>query len=238
MHKKTTSALCAIAVALALLVPAAAMANGPVMAVNDFQNNVSGIYWWNHGVGRDLAGMLTNELVSTGFQMVEREKLNAVLSEQDLGASGRIEGSTAAKIGKMIGAQYIVTGTVTAYEESGGKGGGVGFRGVRVGGKKEETYLAVDIRVVDTTTGVVSFTRSIEGRSESKGIAVGLSRGGFSGDLAKEQNTPAGKAIRAMVIEASDYLKCAMVDKGSCMDEFAAKEQKRRDSSKGAVKLD
>jgi curli biogenesis system outer membrane secretion channel CsgG len=209
------------------------------MAVNDFTNNVTGIYWWHGGVGRDLAGMLTNELAATNaFQMIERAKLDGILDEQDLGASGRVEASTAAKIGKMVGAQYLVTGTVTAFEESGGAGGGIGFKGIRVGGKKKETYLAVDIRVVDTTTGVVSFTRTVEARATSKGVSVGVYRGGFGGNLAKEKNTPAGKAIRAMVIETSDYLECAMVTQGSCMAEFDAKEKRRRDSAKDAVKLD
>jgi curli biogenesis system outer membrane secretion channel CsgG len=236
MNKKNLMAIVAVA---ALAAPMALQAAGPSIAVNEFTNNVTGIYWWSGGVGRDLAGMLTNELASTGaFQMVERNKLDAVLDEQDLGASGRVSSSTAAKIGKMVGAKYIVTGTVTAFEESSRKGGGLRFRGISVGGKKGETYLAVDIRVVDTTTGVVAFTRTVEGRSTSKGISLGLSRGGFGGNLASEKKTPAGKAIRAMVIETSDYLECAMVTKGSCMDEFDAKERRRRDSAKDAIKLD
>jgi curli biogenesis system outer membrane secretion channel CsgG len=236
MSTKSLIALCALGIVLA---PAAAQASGPVMAVNDFENNVTGIYWWHGGVGRDLAGMLTNELASTSsFQMVERARLDAILDEQDLGSSGRVDPSSAAKVGKMVGAEYLVTGTVTAYEESGGKGGGIGFRGIRVGGKKQETYLAVDIRVVNTTTGVVEFTRTVEGRSEAKGVSLGLNRGGFGGALEKEQNTPAGKAIRALVVETSDYLKCAMVTKGSCMAEFEAKEQRRRDGLKDSVKLD
>lgn len=236
MGTRNLTALCALGIILA---PVAALASGPVMAVNDFENNVSGIYWWHGGVGRDLAGMLTNELAATNaFQMVERARLDAILDEQDLGSSGRVDPASAAKVGKMVGAEYLVTGTVTAYEESGSKGGGVGFRGIRVGGKKEETYLAVDIRVVNSTTGVVEFTRTVEGRSEAKGVSVGVFRGGFGGNLEKEQNTPAGKAIRALVVETSDYLQCAMVTKGSCMAEFEAKERKRREGLKDTVKLD
>jgi len=236
MFKKTLMTLSALAL---LLTPIALQAQGPSMAVNDFRNDVTGVYWWAGGVGRDLAGMLTNELASTGaFQMVERQKLDAVLDEQDLGASGRVSPQTAAKIGKMVGAKYLVTGTVTAFEESGSQGGGIGYRGVRLGGKKKETYMAVDFRVVDTTSGVVAFTRTVEARAKSKGVSVGVYKGGFAGNLAKEKNTPAGKAIRAMVIEASDFFECAMVTKGSCMGEFDAKEKKRRDSAKDTISLD
>lgn len=236
MNRKNLMAFCALA---ALVAPATLQAAGPVMAVNDFTNNVTGIYWWTGGVGRDLAGMLTNELASMGaFQMVERSRLDAILDEQDLGASGRVSSSTAAEIGKMVGAQYLVTGTVTAFEQSSKKGGGLRFRGVSVGGKKSETYLAVDIRVVDTTTGIVAFTRTVEARSTAKGMSLGLSRGGFGGNLASEQKTPAGKAIRAMVIETAEYLECAMVIKDSCLAEYDAKERRRRDSAKDAIKLD
>ncbi len=236
MHGRNFIALCAV---VGLFIPALASAQGPVMAVNDFGNNVTGVYWWHSGVGRDLAGMLTNELASVGsFQMVERNRLGAILDEQDLGASGRVEPSTAAEIGKMVGAQYLVTGTVTAYEESGRDRAGIGFRGVRLGGKKKQIYLAVDIRVVDTTTGAVTTTRTVEARSEDKGFDIGLYKGGFGGNLAREKDTPAGKAIRAMVIEVADYLECALVIQGSCMAEYDAKERRRRESAKDTIKID
>ena len=223
-----------------LFVAGTALAAGkPVMAVAEFQNDTSA-GWWYGGVGRDLAGMLTNELAGTGkFKMVEREKLAAVLDEQDLADSGRIAKGTGAKIGKLTGAQYIVVATLSAFEENTrGTGGGLSFRGISVGGKKEDAYLAVDLRVVDTTTGEVEFTRSVEARASSGGLAVGVYRGGFGGNLSKYEKTPTGKAIRAVIMEISEYLSCAMVDKGDCMAEYDAKEASRREKTKKAIKLD
>ena len=211
----------------------------PVMAVNDFKNETAA-GWWYGGAGRDLADMLTNELAGTGkFKMVEREKLSAVLDEQDLADSGRVNKKTGAKIGKLTGAQYIVTGALSAYEENTkGTGGGVSFRGISLGGKKEDAYLAIDLRVIDTTTGEIEFTRTVEARSSSSGLAVGVYRGGFGGNLGKYEKTPTGKAIRAVMMEISEYLSCAMVDKGGCMDEYNAKEGARREKTKKAIKLD
>ena len=61
-----------------------------VVAVLDFTNSTQA-HWWRADVGRELGGMLANELVSTGaFKVVERQKLDSVLGEQDLGASGRV----------------------------------------------------------------------------------------------------------------------------------------------------
>ena len=99
-------------------------------------------------------------------------------------------------------------------------------------------YLAVDLRVIDTTTGEIEFTRTVEGRASGGGVAVGVYRGGFGGNLAKENKTPAGKAIRAAIVEISDYLSCAMVDKGDCMDEYNQKESSRREKTKKAINLD
>jgi curli biogenesis system outer membrane secretion channel CsgG len=211
----------------------------PVVGVNEFTNQ-SAAAWWRGGVGWELSGMLSNELSSSGdFRVVERNKLQSVLEEQNLAVSGRVAPGTGAKIGKLTGAQYLVTGTVTAYEENtSSTGGGLSFKGIGLGAKKSSAYLAVDIRVINTTTGDIDFSRTVEGRSESSGVAVGVSRGGFGGSLAHEENTPTGKAIRAALVEITDYLDCAMVKKGGCMAEYQAKEQKRRQGDKKALKLD
>jgi curli biogenesis system outer membrane secretion channel CsgG len=224
---------------LLALVGTVAFAEKPSIGVADFTNDTSA-GWWYGGAGRELSGMLTNELASTEkFRLVERSKLAPVLEEQDLAASGRVSKSSAAKIGKLTGAKYLVMGTVSSYTENvAGGGGGVSFGGVHLGGKKQEAYIAVDLRVVDTTTGEVVHTRTVEGRSESHGINVGLYRGGFGGNLAKHENTPAGKAIRACLVEISDYLGCVMVDKDSCVDEYKAKETQRREKTKKSIKIE
>jgi curli biogenesis system outer membrane secretion channel CsgG len=228
------------AVALSTMLAFSAFAAKPVLAVAEFKNEVNNVSWWSSDVARELSGMLTNELASTGkFKMVEREKLSKVLDEQDLADSGRVNKATGAKIGKLTGAQYLVVATVTAFEsQTRGTGGGVSFRGISVGGKKEDAYISIDLRVIDTTTGEVEYTRSIEARASSGGVAVGVHRGGFGGALEKYENTPTGKAIRAMTIEASEYLACAMVDQDGCEDEYAAKEKSRKEKTKKAIKLD
>jgi curli biogenesis system outer membrane secretion channel CsgG len=231
-------AICVTATAVAPQLQAAGPK--PTIAVIEFKNE-SGAGWWRGGVGWELSGMLSNELGSSrAFTVLERSKIQNVLEEQNLAASGRVSGAQGARMGKLIGARYLVAGTVTSYEEEvASTGGGISFGGVSVGGKSESAYLAVDLRVIDAETGAVAYSRTIEGRSKGGGMSLGLSRGGFGGTLANENKTPAGKAIRAALIEASDYLECAMVTKSKrCLAAFDAKEQKRRDSSKGALQLD
>jgi curli biogenesis system outer membrane secretion channel CsgG len=225
--------------AMALFITSSAFAQKPSVGVAEFKNETAAS-WWYSDVGRDLAGMLTNELAATGkFKVVERAKLGPVLDEQDLAESGRISKSSGAKIGKLTGAKYLIFATVTAFDsKSRGTGGGISFRGIAVGGKKEDAYMAVDLRVVDTTTGEIEYVRTVEARASSYGVSGGYYRGGWSGDLGKYENTPVGKAIRGVVIEITDYLACAMVDQDDCMQEYGAKEKSRRDKTKKSIKLD
>lgn len=223
-----------------VLVAGSAFAGGkPTLGVAEFRNETSAA-WWYGGVGDDLAGMLTNELVGSGkFKVVERSKLGPVLEEQNLADAGRVSKKTGAKIGKLTGAEYLVFATVSAFEtDVKGTGGGLSFRGISVGGKKEDAYMAVDLRVVNTTTGEIEFVRSIEARASSGGLAVGVYRGGFGGNLSKYEKTPTGKAIRACILEITDYLSCAMVDQGDCMSEYDAKDASRKEKTKKAIKLD
>lgn len=65
-------------------------------------------------LGKLIPEELTTRLFQTGeFQVVERQLLNKVLEEQKLGMSGMIDASSAAQIGKLLGVDAIVTGTVT-----------------------------------------------------------------------------------------------------------------------------
>ncbi len=211
----------------------------PTIAVAEFKNQ-SGAAWWRGGMGWEIAGMVTNELASTGhFRVVERNKLQHVLREQDLAASGRIRRSTAARMGQLTGAKYLVLGTVTSYEEATeGTDAGFSFKGISIGGKKKNAYVAVDLRVVDSTTGEIVAARTIEAKAKSGGLRLGLHKWGFGGRFGKFSKTPAGKAVRACVMHIVDYLDCVLVKKGNCLAEFEAAEQRRKAKTKGSIELD
>ena len=61
---------------------------------------------------RGMAGMLISELgANPALRVVERENIQKLVDEQNLGASGRVDDQTAAKIGKLVGARYAVMGS-------------------------------------------------------------------------------------------------------------------------------
>jgi curli biogenesis system outer membrane secretion channel CsgG len=213
----------------------------PRIGVLRFTNQTSA-GWWHGGVGSELQDMLINELASNkSLRVLERKELDAVLGEQDLGASGRIAPNTRAKLGQVTGAKYLVAATVSAFEEgASGQGGGISIGGISVGGKQERAYIAVDLKVIDVDTGEIAESRTVEATSKSGGLSLGLHTFGIGGELNKQAKTPTGKAIRACIVEIAEYLDCSMVrgSKDPCMAEYKAKEQKRREKTKGSVDLE
>jgi curli biogenesis system outer membrane secretion channel CsgG len=217
-----------------------AASDKPRMAVMRFTNNTHAS-WWRSGTGSELSDMLTNELASTKkFRLVERREIDNVINELRFGESGLVDPSTRSKLGKIKGAQYLVTATVTSFDENTSKkGSGINFMGIGLGGSAAKAYIAVDLKVVDVETSEVIDTRTIEATSESTSHSISGSFMGIGGHAENEEKTPAGKAIRACVINIADYLTCSMVDKTQeCLDKYAAKEERRRDKTKGSIKLD
>jgi len=61
---------------------------------------------------KGIAGMLISELaLNPALRVVERQDVQRLLDEQNLGTSGRVDPQTAAKVGKLVGARYVVLGT-------------------------------------------------------------------------------------------------------------------------------
>lgn len=239
--KRTTSMYAAAALALAISIAAAAQNARPVVAVVDFTSSGSGQTLVHGDIGQQLADVLSNELSATGdFTIVEREKVNAALAEQDFARSGRVRQGSGPGTGNITGAQYLITGSVAAYtENTSHTGGGVSFGGFHIGGGKSEAYVAIDLRVIDAETSEVVYSRTVEGRSSDSSVGLsGVSWNGVGGGFHHSQNTPASKAVRAALAEASSYLDCAMVRRDGCMDSFNAKEQRRKKSDADTLKLD
>jgi curli biogenesis system outer membrane secretion channel CsgG len=210
-------------------------AGKPVLAVLKFQDE-SGAMPFQGGVGRVLTNILGTELAARdAFTVVERRKLAAVLEEQDLAQSGRLKPGEGAKIGELTGAQYLVMGTITAYEdnEKTEVSGGM-FRRGKVESVSDGAYLAVDLRVVDTTSGEVEFARTVEGRTEGYRTEIGGAHGGYS----HTEKPGEARAVRAAALEIIDYLECAMVRKDACLERFAEADRRRQETTRRAIHVD
>lgn len=120
-------------------------------------------------IGRTVTDMLITEFVKDGtFKVIERTQLEKILNEQKLSMSGVVEPSEAAKIGKILGVSAIVTGSVTQFsmEEK-----LVGILGVGV--RTNTAKVAVNARLIDTSTAEVIYAAEGAGEESISGIKIG-----------------------------------------------------------------
>tara|TARA_B100001250_G_C19629744_1_gene713225 strand:- start:104 stop:919 length:816 start_codon:yes stop_codon:yes gene_type:complete len=263
----------ALAGIVALSVTPSVLAS-PTVSVPDFKNNADNIPWWSNRMGKQLSDVLSNELSNVGLNVVERGNVDAVLSEQELADLGIVSktarNNNNAKRGQMRGAQFIILGGVNSYEEGvkqNASNKNKSIMGISEGGGSVESsaYIAVDLRVVNSTTGEIVASRTVEGTAKSTskkaassfdGSAIGNLIGSRSnskqaqmfgallGSAKSESSSvevnkvPKEKAIRAALISASDYVNCVLVVRGSCLAEFDAQERKRRSKTLGVLSFD
>ena len=176
--------------------------------------------WWNHRIGDGMADQLATALFNSNrYIVLERQLLNEVLQEQDLGASGRVRSDTAAPIGEIEGAELLVTGAVTEFQGNaeGAQGGlssiiGGSFGRVlgAVSGGYRKAHMAIDVRVIDTKTSRIVAATSVEGEATdvNLGGALGgaVSGGALSGSLGGWKNTPVEKALRICIQKAVQFI--------------------------------
>jgi curli biogenesis system outer membrane secretion channel CsgG len=170
-------------------------------------------------IGSGLREMLVTALInSSRFSVVERQVLGAVMQEQELAASGAAQAGSGAQRGQIKTADIIITAAVTEFEPQatggsagigGGGGVGSGFLGGVIGGSLNKAHMALDIRIVDTSTSEVLAATRVQGQASD--VAGGIGMGFFGswalgGGLSGYANTPMEKAIRVCIIEAVRYI--------------------------------
>jgi curli biogenesis system outer membrane secretion channel CsgG len=106
-------------------------------------------------LSRGIADVVTNELFDLGrFRVVERQTLGRVLEEQDLGQTGRFDNQAVAEVGRLLGAELILTGAVSEFSLDRASAGSAVF-GLIGGTTITTARVGVDLRFVDVRTGEV-----------------------------------------------------------------------------------
>src|SRR5437016_4384830 len=80
------------------------------------QSGVSAMFGANQDIGKGIADLLVDKLVTDGtFSVIERKMLDKVMAEQNLSNSDRADANSAAKIGKVLGVDAIIIGSITQF---------------------------------------------------------------------------------------------------------------------------
>lgn len=148
MYKKIILFILTISLVLVLSFNISAQ-NIKTVAVVDFINNT----------GRRIPNIesTASEYISTllsnksNLQVVERKKLASIRKEQGLSQSGIIDNqNTAIQLGKLLGAEYLITGSLINLNVNETQFEGYGIKTTKV-----EISLSTNIKVLNVNTGVI-----------------------------------------------------------------------------------
>jgi curli biogenesis system outer membrane secretion channel CsgG len=174
----------------------AADASPKRIGVTKFETNNLTVLLDNGGqydIGLGASDLLATELSKNrNFEVIEREQIRSILQEQAFGASGAVDDTTAAQIGKLAGLKYIVYGKILS---AGGERTSNSIMGLTVNQLKVKVQIAV--RMIDVNTGVIAWADQVDGVVTKTGGSYGnmSSRTGVSASIYDEALNIAIKKI-------------------------------------------
>ena len=174
------------------------------IAVAEFESRVS-----NYKGGAGMAEMLSNALTQSGrFVVLERQALYQVLDEQDFAASNRSAVALkSAQTGKVIPSQLLVIGAITEYAEgTKDSGGGISFMGVRLNTGSTASHIGMIIRIIDSTTGEVLDSVSVEGEAGGSQFGGDACISGVCTGGSTSSSETTAQAAEGVVLEAVEEI--------------------------------
>jgi curli biogenesis system outer membrane secretion channel CsgG len=212
-----------------LVIASPCLAQKKRVAVLNFEygtvkSNAQAIFGTDQDVGKGISDMLVQKLVEDGkYSVIERNALDKVLGEQNFSNSDRADASTAAKIGRILGVDAIIIGSITQFGRDdqhtnvgaggfGGYGSRLGIGGV--GTHKAKAVVGITARLVNTSTGEILAAVTGTGESSRSGTSlIGAGAGGGSGggaglDMGSSNfgQTILGEAVKAAVGDTATQL--------------------------------
>ena|GEM_PF-2329704 len=161
------------------------------IALLPFQLGFTNPSWaqqWDISLG--VTETLEEALFASGrYRVIERRALDAVLREQGIGRTGAVDAATAARLGRVLGVQSLVAGTVNQFELKGA--GGIALPVVLLAFYQAQVQLTA--RVIDTTTGEILGIARGTGRAEGMMALAAFQGVAFGG--AEFDKTVLGRAL-------------------------------------------
>lgn len=206
--KRSFASIVLTSLALAMLFShGMALADEPVrMGVMRFLSRADGVSEQQaEAVGDVFARMLTS---SQTISVIERDRLDAIAAEHELGTSGVLDVDTAVAVGRIVGCQYMLLGSVTNLAKK-----STSTNLWLFGESKEEATVTIDARVVDVET-----TRVVLSLSETATSAQSGSNFNFYGVTTDkiELSGMEGRAIAAAASSLGFRIREALT--GECVE--------------------
>nr|WP_027338827.1 CsgG/HfaB family protein [Halonatronum saccharophilum] len=140
------------------------------MAVIEFEDTTYRTYRYN--LGRRATSLFTAKLLSRDpkfIEVIERARLNQILEEQKLGASGLVDSSTAKDIGNILGVDFLVVGKVlsgSVTEDRNSQKVDVRYQDdpVTRTNVQKEAYTQIIFNILDVSNGAIVLSETIRER--------------------------------------------------------------------------
>lgn len=192
----------------------------PRIAVLDFdyatvQTSTSAMFGTNVDVGKGITNLLITSLVKDGtYSIIERQALDKIMSEQNFSNSQRADPTSAAKLGKLLGVDAIIVGSITQFgnetKRVGLGGNGSTWSGFGVGGighSNSKANVSITARIVNVDTGEIMGVAEGTGQSSRSSTSLlggggrNWNSGGGNVDFGSSdfQSTIIGEATKAAV---------------------------------------
>jgi TolB-like protein len=167
---------CGMFIALLFIISAL---GGPTVAIADLVNLTGDASL--DGAGPGVAGILVSRFQQTeSVTVIERGALASLLVEQRLTVAGLTQPATAARAGRLLGAEYLVVGELIAAKLP---------------------TLSIALRVVDTETGEVVVSRDVVGEIGERGERFFLLIDQLSDDILEAMKVDLSDAERRRLSE-------------------------------------
>jgi len=165
-----------------------------LVAVLDFdygtvRSAVQAYFGTDQDVGKGISLLLEQKLVQDGkYRVIDRNAMDKILKEQNFSNSDRVDATSAAKIGRILGVSAIITGSITQFgrddKHQGVGGGGYGLGKFGLGGVGKNDSIAVvnvTAKLIDINTAEILAIATGSGESKRSGFKLGGGGGGWSG---------------------------------------------------------
>lgn len=177
----------------------------------DFDYGTTNSYYTSYrgvGAAKGISELLINELVNNGtYTVVDRSKLEQLLKQQN--RSGTMDVGTAAEIGKELGVDAVLIGTITKFnidKQSGGRS----FMGIGAGSQNTKATVQIDVRLIGTASGDILATAKAVGEADESDSNISVS--GISGNSGSNNedtllSAAVDKAVSQMVTKLAEISK-------------------------------
>ena len=188
------------------------------------KTQVQAVFNTQQDIGKGIRAMLVKRIAdANNLVVVERAKVDTLMKEQDFNSSNRVKQGAGARVGRISGADAMLSGDIIIFgrddKKRSVKGGGLFgsvVGGIAASKNEDKAIVAITYRLIDAETSEIIATGEARGESVRKGNALGAIGGALGKGIAGVQvdmtssnfaQTIIGEATQDCVNKLADILK-------------------------------